>query len=107
MDLATSCYENACNKYINNLEIMMGLFNCYVREYSYVKQQKVCLLNKVTLACFALFFEYSDDIFFPCTVVGWQKAIKMYKAVGEERFLMWAVCSIQFQVLLTSFSIKH
>lgn len=66
-------------------------------------------LFKVTLACFALFCEYSYDIFFPCTVVGpfWQKAIKMYKAVGEERFLMWAVCSIQFQVLLTSFSINH
>ncbi|OAY65690.1 N-alpha-acetyltransferase 25, NatB auxiliary subunit, partial [Ananas comosus] len=43
----------------NNLEIMMGLFNCYVREYSYVKQQ--------------------------------QTAIKMYKMVGEERFLLWAV----------------
>lgn len=41
MDLATSCYEHACAKYPNNLEIMMGLFNCYVREYSYVKQQQV------------------------------------------------------------------
>ncbi|KAJ4779209.1 hypothetical protein LUZ62_063466 [Rhynchospora pubera] len=70
LDLATSCYEHACNKYINNLEIMMGLFNCYVREYSYVKQQ--------------------------------QTAIKMYKAVGEERFLMWAVCSIQLQVNYSS-----
>ncbi|XP_020102964.1 phagocyte signaling-impaired protein isoform X2 [Ananas comosus] len=49
---------------------MMGLFNCYVREYSYVKQQ--------------------------------QTAIKMYKMVGEERFLLWAVCSIQLQVLLSN-----
>ncbi|KAL3530942.1 hypothetical protein ACH5RR_010264 [Cinchona calisaya] len=66
LDLATSCYEYACGKFLNNLELMMGLFNCYVREYSFVKQQQI--------------------------------AIKMYKAVGEERFLLWAVCSIQLQV---------
>ncbi|KAI4315952.1 hypothetical protein L6164_023975 [Bauhinia variegata] len=66
LDLATSCYEHACGKFSNNLELMMGLFNCYVREYSFVKQQ--------------------------------QTAIKMYKLVGEERFLLWAVCSIQLQV---------
>nr|CAD1839857.1 unnamed protein product [Ananas comosus var. bracteatus] len=70
LDLATSCYEHACAKFSNNLEIMMGLFNCYVREYSYVKQQ--------------------------------QTAIKMYKMAGEERFLLWAVCSIQLQVLLSN-----
>lgn len=29
-----------------------------------------------------------------------QTAIKMYKLAGEERFLLWAVCSIQLQVLL-------
>lgn len=69
LDMATSCYERACEKYPNNLELMMGLFNCYVREYSFVKQQ--------------------------------QTAIKMYKVVGEERFLLWAVCSIQLQVLCT------
>ncbi|KAF3454849.1 hypothetical protein FNV43_RR05297 [Rhamnella rubrinervis] len=67
LDLATSCYEYACGKFPSNLELMMGLFNCYVREYSFVKQQ--------------------------------QTAIKMYKLVGEERFLLWAVCSIQLQVL--------
>ncbi|KAF5189246.1 N-alpha-acetyltransferase 25, NatB auxiliary subunit [Thalictrum thalictroides] len=67
LDLATSCYEYACGKFPNNVELMMGLFNCYVREYSFVKQQ--------------------------------QTAIKMYKVVGEERFLLWAVCSIQLQVL--------
>ncbi|XP_030963835.1 N-terminal acetyltransferase B complex auxiliary subunit NAA25 isoform X1 [Quercus lobata] len=66
LDLATSCYEYACGKFPNNLELMMGLFNCYVREYSFVKQQ--------------------------------QTAIKMYKLVGEERFLLWAICSIQLQV---------
>ncbi|XP_073144284.1 N-terminal acetyltransferase B complex auxiliary subunit NAA25 isoform X1 [Henckelia pumila] len=66
LDMATSCYEFACSKYPNNLELMMGLFNCYVREYSFVKQQQI--------------------------------AIKMYKIAGEERFLMWAVCSIQLQV---------
>ncbi|KAK9022397.1 hypothetical protein V6N11_002668 [Hibiscus sabdariffa] len=67
LELATSCYEHACGKSPNNLELMMGLFNCYVREYSFVKQQ--------------------------------QTAIKMYKLGGEERFLLWAVCSIQLQVL--------
>ncbi|KFK27373.1 hypothetical protein AALP_AA8G374400 [Arabis alpina] len=67
LDLATSCYAHACGKFPNNLELMMGLFNCYVREYSFVKQQ--------------------------------QTAIKMYKLAGEERFLLWAVCSIQLQVL--------
>ncbi|XP_075519696.1 N-terminal acetyltransferase B complex auxiliary subunit NAA25-like isoform X1 [Primulina tabacum] len=66
LDMATSCYEFACGKYPNNLELMMGLFNCYVREYSFVKQQQI--------------------------------AIKMYKIAGEERFLMWAVCSIQLHV---------
>ncbi|KAL0434868.1 UNVERIFIED_CONTAM: N-terminal acetyltransferase B complex auxiliary subunit NAA25 [Sesamum radiatum] len=66
LELATSCYEYACTKYPNNLELMMGLFSCYVREYSFVKQQQI--------------------------------AIKMYKIAGEERFLLWAVCSIQLQV---------
>ncbi|XP_051143279.1 N-terminal acetyltransferase B complex auxiliary subunit NAA25 [Andrographis paniculata] len=66
LDMATSCYEHTCAKYPNNLELMMGLFNCYVREYSFVKQQQI--------------------------------AIKMYKIAGEERFLLWAVCSIQLQV---------
>ncbi|KAI7982573.1 N-terminal acetyltransferase B complex auxiliary subunit NAA25 [Camellia lanceoleosa] len=67
VDMATSCYEYACGKFPNNMELMMGLFNCYVCEYSFVKQQQI--------------------------------AIKMYKIVGEERFLLWAVCSIQLQVL--------
>nr|XP_009599787.1 N-terminal acetyltransferase B complex auxiliary subunit NAA25 isoform X2 [Nicotiana tomentosiformis] len=65
LDMATSCYEYACGKFPTNLDLMMGLFNCYVREYSFVKQQQI--------------------------------AIKMYKIVGEERFLLWAVCSIQLQ----------
>uniref|UniRef100_A0A0D9WFC3 Uncharacterized protein n=1 Tax=Leersia perrieri TaxID=77586 RepID=A0A0D9WFC3_9ORYZ len=43
LDLATSCYEYACTKYPNNLELMMGLFNCYVREYSYVRQQQTAI----------------------------------------------------------------
>ncbi|EPS70133.1 hypothetical protein M569_04628, partial [Genlisea aurea] len=66
LDMATSCYEYACAKYSNSLELMMGLFNCYVHEYSFVKQQQI--------------------------------AIKMYKIASEERFLLWAVCSIQLQV---------
>ncbi|KAF2619539.1 hypothetical protein F2Q68_00038589 [Brassica cretica] len=57
------------HQFPNNLELMMGLFNCYVCEYSFMKQQ--------------------------------QTAIKMYKLAGEERFLLWAVCtcSIKLQVL--------
>lgn len=43
MDLATGCYAHACGRFPNNLELMMGLFNCYVREYSFVKQQQVGL----------------------------------------------------------------
>ncbi|CAK9164142.1 unnamed protein product [Ilex paraguariensis] len=70
LDMATGCYEHACGRFPNNLELMMGLFNCYVREYSFVKQQQI--------------------------------AIKMYKIVGEERFLLWAVCSIQLQVFCGS-----
>ncbi|KAL8128991.1 hypothetical protein V2J09_018146, partial [Rumex salicifolius] len=66
LDLATSCYEYACGKLPSNMELMMGLFNCYVREYSYVKQQ--------------------------------QTALKLYKIAGEERFLLWAICSIMLQV---------
>ncbi|VFR00440.1 unnamed protein product [Cuscuta campestris] len=67
LDVATSCYEYACGKFPSNMELVIGLFNCYVREYAYVKQQQI--------------------------------AIKMYKIAGEERFLLWAVCSIQLQVL--------
>ncbi|CAF1839308.1 unnamed protein product [Brassica oleracea var. botrytis] len=55
------------HRFPNNWELMMGLFNCYVREYSFMKQQ--------------------------------QTAIKMYKLAGEEKFLLWAVCSIKLQVL--------
>lgn len=66
-ELATSCYEHAAAKFPTNLDLMMGLFNCYVRESSFVKQQ--------------------------------QTAIKMYKIASEERFLLWAVCSVQLQVL--------
>ncbi|XP_039042978.1 N-terminal acetyltransferase B complex auxiliary subunit NAA25-like isoform X4 [Hibiscus syriacus] len=40
LELATSCYEHACGKFPNNLELMMGLFNCYVGEYSFVMQQQ-------------------------------------------------------------------
>lgn len=40
-DQATLCYELACRKVPNNLELMLGLFNCYVRDYSFLKQQQV------------------------------------------------------------------
>lgn len=68
LKLATSCYEYACakDKLSNNLELLTGLFNCYVNEYSFFKQQ--------------------------------QTAMKLYKIMNEERFVMWAVCSIQLQV---------
>ncbi|XVF20380.1 hypothetical protein REPUB_Repub11eG0193600 [Reevesia pubescens] len=33
LELATSCYEHDCGKFPNNLELMMGLFNCYVRLF--------------------------------------------------------------------------
>ncbi|KAH7301648.1 hypothetical protein KP509_23G036000 [Ceratopteris richardii] len=63
---ASVCYEKACRKVPNNLELMVGLFCCYVRDYSFLKQQQV--------------------------------AMKMHKLFAEERFLLWAVCSIQLQV---------
>ncbi|KAL2622376.1 hypothetical protein R1flu_002581 [Riccia fluitans] len=65
-DQATLCYEYACSVMPNNLEMLMALFKCYVREYVYIKQQ--------------------------------QTAMKLYRLVGEERFLLWAVCSILMQV---------
>ena len=96
MDLATSCYEYACTKYPSNLELMMGLFNCYVREYSYVKQQQV------QWYFYFYFVHIPFDILFLCLPSLpdnlLQTALKMYKTVGEERFLLWAVCSIQLQV---------
>lgn len=96
MDLATDCYEHACGKFPNNLELMMGLFNCYVREYSFVKQQQVCLCLCVHVCvCVCCFYNFILFLF-----SDWQTAIKMYKLVGEERFLLWAVCSIQLQVPL-------
>ena len=35
-DLATSYYEYACGKIPNNLGLLMGLFNYYMHQYSYV-----------------------------------------------------------------------
>ncbi|CAM6090624.1 unnamed protein product [Calypogeia fissa] len=63
---STACYEFACSKITNNVELLMSLFKCYVRQYLYVKQQ--------------------------------QTAMKLYKQVGEERFLLWSVCSVLLQV---------
>jgi hypothetical protein len=54
VDLATECYEHACGKFPNKMELMMGLFNCYVREYSFVKQQQVCCL--LLSVCLAFYF---------------------------------------------------
>ncbi|KAI3986915.1 hypothetical protein MKX01_014616 [Papaver californicum] len=67
MDIAISCYEYASESLPNSLDMLYGLFNCYVRVSSFVKQQ--------------------------------QTALKMYKLCGEEMYLMWAICSMQLQVL--------
>lgn len=108
VDLARSCYEYACGKFPSNLELMMGLFNCYVREYSFVKQQQVGFLSIYFVfeylllccgICLRMLMEQLDWNFAYCCLIFWQTAIKMYKLVGEERFLLWAVCSIQLQVL--------
>ncbi|KAG1339015.1 Laccase [Cocos nucifera] len=66
LDLAISCYEHACGKYPNNLEIMMGLFNCYVHEYSFVKQQQPSKCTKLWVKkgfCSGQFaaYNYSPD----------------------------------------------
>ncbi|KAH9570262.1 hypothetical protein CY35_02G031200 [Sphagnum magellanicum] len=66
LEEATGCYEHACLKNPNNVELLTALFNCYVRQYVYIKQQ--------------------------------QTAMKLYKLMGEERFLLWAICSIMLQV---------
>ncbi|XWS71905.1 hypothetical protein CRYUN_Cryun03dG0178600 [Craigia yunnanensis] len=60
LELATSCYEHACGKFPNNMELMTGLFNCYVREYSFVKQQQVKSSKCISLLvkkgfCYGLF----------------------------------------------------
>ncbi|KAI3987272.1 hypothetical protein MKX01_031756 [Papaver californicum] len=67
MDIAISCYEYASASLPNSLDMLYGLFNCYVRVSLFVKQQ--------------------------------QTALKMYKLCGEEMYLMWAICSMQLQVL--------
>lgn len=101
-DLATSCYEHAAAKFPNNLDLMMGLFNCYVRESSFVKQQQVFLFIILKFAfsdhaiCFFMHLLANLYFFYPAFL---QTAIKMYKIASEERFLLWAVCSIQLQVL--------
>lgn len=66
LDAATALFEYACLKLPKNMDYQAALFNCYARQYLYVKQQQV--------------------------------AFKLYKVAGEERFLLWAVCSILLQV---------
>lgn len=125
VDLATSCYEYACGKFPNHLDLMMGLFNCYVREYSFVKQQQVIVphLPPFPNPNFPLYVSSSATPFFTEAFEMFrvlkfffimsfpflpssssQTAIKMYKLAGEERFLLWAVCSIQLQVLLAVYT---
>ncbi|KAI3944358.1 hypothetical protein MKW98_006519 [Papaver atlanticum] len=66
-DLAITFYEYACAEVPHDLGLMMGLFQCYVRESLFVNQLMICL--------------------------------KMYKLSREDKFLMWAVFSIQLQVV--------
>ncbi|KAI3944433.1 hypothetical protein MKW98_006594 [Papaver atlanticum] len=66
-DLAITFFEYACGEVPNDLGLMMGLFQCYVRESLFVNQLMICL--------------------------------KMYKLSREDKFLMWAVLSIQLQVV--------
>ncbi|XP_026441543.1 N-terminal acetyltransferase B complex auxiliary subunit NAA25-like isoform X1 [Papaver somniferum] len=67
MDIAISCYEYATDTVPSSLDMLYGLFNCYIRVSAFLKQQ--------------------------------QTALKMYKLSGEEMYLMWALCSMQLQVL--------
>lgn len=101
MDFATECYEHACAKFPNDKGLMMGLFNCYVREYSFVKQQQVWLLF-VHVCVSVYFILFVIFMIYALLFSDWQTAIKMYKLFEEERFLLWAVCSIQLQVFHTS-----
>lgn len=66
LDLITQCYEHATDKNPRNFDLLTCLFNCYVRQYTFIKQQQV--------------------------------AMKLYKLFGDEKYLLWAVCSIQLQV---------
>ncbi|XP_026390978.1 N-terminal acetyltransferase B complex auxiliary subunit NAA25-like isoform X2 [Papaver somniferum] len=44
LDMAIGYYEHACGKGFGSLELMRGLFNCYARESSFVKQLGVSVL---------------------------------------------------------------
>ncbi|KAK4478605.1 hypothetical protein RD792_014093 [Penstemon davidsonii] len=43
LEMATSRFKDVSVKYPDNLEVMEGLFDCYVHEYSFVKQQQITL----------------------------------------------------------------
>lgn len=66
VDMATSCYEHACTKHPNNLELMMGLFNCYVREYSFVKQQQVGAMHLFVASAVLLMITLNLEFVFCC-----------------------------------------
>lgn len=79
MDLATSCYEHACSKFPNNLELMMGLFNCYVREYSFVKQQQVC-----NLYCFFAWSSLPFNNIYCYIICGQYNIARTYFLIGRQ-----------------------
>lgn len=112
VDLATDCYEHACGKFPNNLELMMGLFNCYVREYSFVKQQQVCPLLVCTRVCVCVVFITSS---FFCFLIGRQllKCTSLLEKKGfffgqfvasNYRFLFHPACCLP---LSASYLVRH
>lgn len=114
VDLATSCYEHACGKYANNLELMMGLFSCYVREYSYVKQQQVCEHirneNNFPFSPIIYFSHETDYVSFSSCGCGRQplKCTKLWVKKGF-CFGLFAAFSCRFycHILFSSFFLFH
>ncbi|KAM0014360.1 putative N-acetyltransferase B complex, non-catalytic subunit [Helianthus debilis subsp. tardiflorus] len=49
LDMATSCCEYACGKFPNNLELMMGLFSCYIaiKMYKVAGEEKFFALGSL------------------------------------------------------------
>ncbi|MCL7043012.1 hypothetical protein MKW94_007456 [Papaver nudicaule] len=43
MDIAIDCYDHACKRVPKSLDLSLGLFNCYLRESDFTKQQQTAL----------------------------------------------------------------
>ena len=46
VEAATALFEYACSKIPKNTDYQIALFNCYARQYLYVKQQQVDYLKQ-------------------------------------------------------------